>query len=376
MEISLATFAYPEIDGNGRARVAAPAGGGLPAGTFVLSTCLRVELLAAGARDLLEASLSGSTTDGVVPRWQTGEDAAVHIFRVAAGLESPILGEIEVLTQFRQAIAELRERGTAPRGLLKLLESAVAAGRAAREAMGTSPHDTMAALAAQVVGPSSRVAVIGSGTMARAVVAALSALPAPPAIAVLARSPDLVNVEGVMVQPLEELTAVLAEFPAVVSATAASGCLMSPEDLAASLVGREEPLVMVDMAMPPDFAPPEEGSFRYIGIDQLAGMARRRLELPEVSKMVATAAREAFHSYANHDRAAPVIRSMFALAENAVDETVDRFSGRLADPADRDILRQAVHTVARKLMDRPVTAVRSSRDPALVEVFADIYEDA
>lgn len=369
MELFLASYAYPDIDGAGRARVAAALDvDSLPAGTFLLSTCLRVEVLGAGEARRLEGRLS---TIDASPQWRRGIAAVEHVFRVAAGLESPILGEVEVLTQFRQAVADLRKRGVAPGGLLKLLESAVATGRSARELMGTSPHDTMAALAAQLVGPCSRVAVIGSGTMARAVVGALAGLPAPPAVTVLARSP----LEGMAVRPLDALPAVLADFPAVVSATAASGRLLSPGRLAECISDRDEPLVLVDMAMPPDFSPPPDARVRYVGIDALAGMARRRLARPEVTELVGEAAREAFHAFANHDRAAPVIRSMFAAASRAVEETVDRFSGRLADPADRDVLLQAVNTVAKKLMDRPVTAVRSSRDPALVEVFADLYQD-
>lgn len=89
-------------------------------------TCHRVELYGFGTPSAWEQGLSPQT------RLLCGESAVRHLFRVAAGLESAVTGESEVLGQVRQALAEARRHGVDPRAA-RLFESAIAAGRAARQ---------------------------------------------------------------------------------------------------------------------------------------------------------------------------------------------------------------------------------------------------
>lgn len=376
VDLTSVSFAYPDLDGTERARVARSLGHRAPApGTFVLSTCLRVEIVAPCDGAALRArfpTLAGRFADA---RFRSGQEATEHIFRVAAGLESAVVGEAEVLTQFRQAVAAVKDRGGADGGFVKLLESAIASGRSSRELLGTSPHDTMAAIVAQVVGGAPKVAVVGSGTMARAVLAALASLPAPPEVTLVARSPDKAGPGAHRLRSLEHLGEVLAETPAAISATAASTRLLDRIVLGRVLGRRSTPLTLVDMAMPPDFDPPEGAPVEYVGIDDIARLAARRGEADAASAHVLAAAAQAHHRYVNQGQVGPVIRSIMASVDAAVAETVARFSGKLADPADHAVLQQAVHTVARKLVDRPVAAVRSGRDPRLVEVLSAVFED-
>lgn len=377
MYVSSASFAYPRLDGSARARVAGLlTGAKVPPGVFVLSTCLRVEVAVSGDANLLSEALTELFGDSrpASPEIRTGVDAARHLFSVAAGLESPVVGEVEILTQFRQALAPLRHSGAADGGFLKLLESAVATGRDFRAELGTSPHDTMAALAAQMVGSEARVAVIGSGTMAKAVVGALAGLPAPPEITVVARSPEKVTINGVTVVSMEHLESVLADFGAIVSATAASTQLIEPDRLRRAVSQSDKHPTLVDMAMPPDFVTPPDGPVRYVSIDDLAEMAAQRPRITEGWQRVLEAAESAYDRLAG-PHTGPVIASMLAGADAVVADAVSRFSGRLNDPSDRDVLLQAAHTVARKLMNGPVTAVRSSRDPQLLEALSAVFAD-
>lgn len=377
MQISAASFAYPRVGEADRARVARfLAGRPAPAGVFLLSTCLRVEFALPGDEVVLKEQLGALLASVPVdPLFRQGEEAVEHLFRVAAGLDSPIVGEVEVLAQFRQAVSDLRAAGPTDGGFLKLLESSVAVGREARQAMPSSPHDTMAAVAAQVVGSAEQVAVIGAGTMARSVVEALAGLPAPPRVTVLARDPSRAAMgEGVQIRHIDEVPAVLAEFPVVVSATAASKGLVGRDRMREALVDRTSPLLLVDMAMPPDFDTPAEGPVEYVGIDEIARLAQRRARTNAAEEIVSAAATEAHHLLSSRGRAGPVIASMLASADQVVDETVERFAGRLVDEADREILRQTAHTVARTILNRPVSALRSSRDPDLVQLMSAVFE--
>lgn len=377
MEITSASFAYPRVGGPDRARVArALAAADSSQGAFVLSTCLRTEVVVPGdgteLKQRLDELLGPLPVD---PEVREGGAAVEHLFRVAAGLESPIVGEVEILVQFRQALADMRSGGPSEGWFLKLLESAVAAGRDARQSMPPSPHDTMAAVAAQVVGSAPEVAVVGSGTMARSVVDALTGLPAPPQVRVLTREPSRTRLAGVEVLSLDALFSVLEESPVVVSATAASQRLLDSEQVGAALAGRHGSLLLVDMAMPPDFDPPADGPIHYVGIDELARLASRRLRTTEAEEQVTRAAAEAHHAVTSGGRAGPVIAALLTQADEVVDRTVERFSGRLSEPADEEILRQTAHTVARTILNRPVSALRSSRDPDMIEVIATVFDD-
>jgi glutamyl-tRNA reductase len=379
LEISSAGFSYPEHDGADRAWLAGRlVGVPIPPKTFVLSTCLRVEVTVAGDPEDLDRALKelfGDLPEGLLPQVRDGQDAVGHLFRIAAGLESPILGEQEILTQFRQAVLRSEEIGTADGLFARLLEKAVSAGRQARDLMPGSPHNSMAAVAAQLLGSPDRVAVIGSGIMATAVVENLLHLPVPPSVTVVARRPEKVQPrEGVEVWPFVEARRALSEFAAVVSATSAKTRLIDEETMAEALSQRGESLTLIDMAMPPDFRPPDTAEVTYFDIDDLARMADRRPRAKDADEYVESAAADAYRQYRDHHAVGPLIAGLMSTADDIVDHTVARFAGRLETDADRAVLRQAVHTAARKLLAGPVSYVKQAENASeAIGVIADAF---
>jgi glutamyl-tRNA reductase len=301
-------------------------------------------------------------------------DAVEHLYRVAAGLESPIRGEGEILTQFRQTLAKASEAGAVAGLFSKLIETAVAVGRQAREVMPESPHDSMAAVAAQTVGNADRVAVLGSGAMATAVVNALHGLPAPPMITVVARTPERVTVQNVDVWPFDHALHALEDFPAVISATSAKKRLVDTDRMADVVQQRSNPLTLVDMAMPPDFVVSPSATLRYLDIDDLARMAERRPRGDEADEFVRSAAVEAHRSFVDHHQVGPVIGGLTRRADDIVESALARFGGRLTNEDDRAVLRQAAHTVARTLLAGPIAYIKQpDRLPEAVDVVADAF---
>lgn len=379
MHLTSVSFSYPSTPGDVRAGLTTALQHGVaPDDTFVLSTCLRIEVATAGDRHRLDEVATmlfgdpGCLGHGVV---RSGEAAIAHLFRVAAGLESPILGEREILTQFRQALADAEGRGSLSGLTAKLLEAAVSVGRQARELLPESPHDSMAAVAAQVVGGAERVAVLGSGLIARSVVMSLLGLPAPPEVTVVARTPEKLNIPGVTVRSMSATSEVIETFPAVVSATSAKMRLIPEAELVEALARRSDPLLLVDMAMPPDLLPPQGVPIRYVDIDELAGRAARRPRSDDADAVVGAAAAEAYRRFADHHTVGPVIGELMRKADETVDRVVDRFAGRLGLGSDERILRQAAHSVARALLASPVSYLRSGDRPAeAVDLIATAFD--
>jgi glutamyl-tRNA reductase len=127
---------------------------------ILLSTCHRVELYGFGTMPDMDTRC----------QVETGEEAARHLIRVAAGLESTIIGEDEVLHQVRDALRRARESRSLDRRLQRLFETAIAAGRQARSgrtaSSGNLAQKAVAWLEQRSTLAGRPVLVVGAGRMA------------------------------------------------------------------------------------------------------------------------------------------------------------------------------------------------------------------
>ena len=371
VRISCITFAYPAASSGvrasmalGRDELAAAYRKLADAGeqAFILSTCLRFELLVPGDDGDLDRVLKTIHGDRVTA--DTGlvrQDLSAlhHVYRVAAGVESPVLGEREILAQVRESLSVARDEGGLRGSFRSLVEGAIGVGRAARERLPESPHGSLAAVVAQIMGPHTAVAVFGAGTMARSVAAALLALPAPPDVTMYVRRSEELTIADVEIRSMADAGAALRSFPAVVSATSARQRLFSVEEMRAAVANRMTPLTLVDLAMPPDFEPGDVDDIVYLGIDDLADIARLSNRSAAADELIADAAAEALARARNHAKAGPVITAIMEDAKRAVAEEVERFSGRLKNPEDRAVLAQLASTVSKRILHKPVSYLSS-----------------
>lgn len=341
-----------------------------PRGAFLLATCLRLEIMVAGDADDLDRVLAETFGDAPPGRRLAGPAAVRHLMRVAAGLESPLVGELEIWTQFRQAVVAAKEAGIHGR-CLRLLEEAVAAGRRARSLLPSTPHGSLASTAARCVEGSEAVAVLGAGAMGKAVVEALDRTTVA-RVVVVARDPGKTRSAG-EVWGFDRAEEALVAFPAVISATSAKRRLVPAQRLARLLASRDTPLLLVDLGMPPDFDVPVGAPVEYVAIDQLAGMASHRVDATAAERHTDEAAARAWHRY--QERNGPTITALYSAADAVVERTVARFAGRLADPGDVAVLRQTAHTVARTLLAAPVARLhRPERSAEIAAVLADAFD--
>ena len=250
-----------------------------------LSTCNRTELYLVGEdaeRRALDALAELSGLDEVELRAVvyrlSDEAAALHLFRVAAGLDSMVPGEGEILGQVRSAF----EAGTTGPVLDRVFRQALHAGKKVRTetAIAESPASVSAAAAAlaqQVFGQleGCQVLLIGAGHVAELAARSLAARGARVAF-VANRSPqraqELATRFGGEGLAFEGAADVLGEVDVVVSSTGAPGWALTRDGVEGALRGRKgRPLFLIDLAVPRDLDPAIhelDGCFLY-DIDDL-----------------------------------------------------------------------------------------------------------
>ena len=339
---------------------------------FLLSTCLRVEMAwAAGsesASDVLACLYgNGSLLDlGAV---RSDQAAFVHLCRVAAGLDSPLVGEPEVLGQFRQAVSVCQEVYGSLGGLGRVLEAAIGIARNTRRLLGDAPRGSLATLAVKAAAPFGRVVILGAGAMARAAAERLDGVD----VTIFARRPG--TIAGREILPWEHGTQALAASPVVISTVPGKVPLFADDLIARALASRREPLLLIDLGMPPGFTRPEPGhSVRYLGVDEVASSANARPSA-EAEERVVNGAAAAWRRLAAPHRVGTVIAAMTQQAETVVTEEVERFANRLsaADDPER-VLRQLAHAVARRVLHPPISFIGSTeRGVEAVEVLAEAF---
>jgi glutamyl-tRNA reductase len=352
-----------------------------------LSTCNRTELYLAG-RDADEAEaraeaalLALEAQLGPALYRLRDEAAALHLFRVAAGLDSMVPGEGEILGQVRTAY----EIGTTGTILDRVFRQALHTGRKARveTAIGESPasvSSAAAALAEQVFGELSarRVLVIGAGKAGD--LAARSLRTRGAQIAWIAnrstdRATELTRRIGGEPLPLDQLDSQLAEADVVVSSTSATEWILERSQVERAMRARKgRPLFLIDLAVPRDLDPSIhelDGCYLY-DIDDLQAvvaetLVSRRREADQAEAIVAREA-ERFREWQASLRVVPAIASLRARAEEIRNAELER--AKLTG-AERRAAESVTAAVLNKLLHLPTIRMKQAAAAADGVVYAD-----
>jgi glutamyl-tRNA reductase len=352
-----------------------------------LSTCNRTELYLAdespdGAEEKAEAALLALEPELGPALYRLRDDeAARHLFRVAAGLDSMIPGEGEILGQVRGAY----EAGSTGPLLDRLFRQALQTGRKARTetAIGESPasiSSAAAALAEQVFGDLGRrrVLVVGAGEVGELAIKSLVARGA--AIAYVAnrtreRAEELTRAFGGEPISLDDVQEKLSDVDVVLSSTSATDWILTRDQVERTLSARRgRPLFLIDLAVPRDLEPsiPElDGCYLY-DIDDLEAvvadtLAGRRREAERAETIVAEEA-EKFRAWQASLDVVPAITSLRARAEQIRDAELRR--AKLND-AERRAAESVTAAVLNKLLHLPTIRMKQAAAAADGVIYAD-----
>ncbi len=228
----------------------------------LLSTCNRTEVLLATDDPRAADSVAAQLFSGVAGVYTfSGIEALFHIFRVAAGLESQVIGESQVLAQLREALQHARDAGSCGALLGGVLDHALAAGRRVRAETNIGDGTLSVAraavdLAAKISGDlrSARVLVIGCGETGLLVGRCLKERQAGALRFVnrtLTGAQSAAHELGGTAHRLEELAVLLADCDVAIVAVEAPQPVVRAEHFADAKLGRRQrPMVLVDVSVP------------------------------------------------------------------------------------------------------------------------------
>jgi glutamyl-tRNA reductase len=353
---------------------------------ILVSTCNRVELYAASSHQILgELEVFLSDACGV-PAQQfnqhlyrlTDLDVARHLFRVAAGLDSLVVGEPQVLGQVTRALELARAQDVAGPLLNQLFQSAVHAGKRVRTEteIGRNPasiSSLAASLAERSVHPISeaQVVILGAGEMADLAVGALRKRGATHLVVVnrtLERARALASRWNAEAATYEHLDRLLASADILISSTGAPHFMVSAQMVTAAMPVRlGRPLVLIDIAVPRDIDPDASqiAGVHLYDLDSLGDhveetRSQRMAEVPRADAIVAEELAR-FAEYLQLLEMRPLIADMRQQAEDLRRAELERTLRRLPDltESERERIDLMTRALVKKLLEAPTQRLRA-----------------
>jgi glutamyl-tRNA reductase len=373
----------------------------------VLSTCNRLEIYVVaerfhGAYSDIRDFLSETA---FMPPEQFGDhlyvhyddDAVAHLFAVAAGLDSAVVGEAEILGQVRTAWERARDEGTVGAQLNLLFRHALEVGKRARTETAIARHAASVSTAAVEMASDRlgglvgrRVLVLGTGEMGEGMVRALADRGVHDvriANRTWERAEELAERVGGRAVRLADLGPTLAEVELLLTGTGASTMLLEHGDLARIMHERDgRRLVVVDVAVPRDVDPSagDLPGVELLDMDDLrrfveSGLSERRREVAAVEAILEEEL-DRYVAVSSSREVAPLVTALRDRAESVRAAEVARFASRLdgLGPDQLEAVEALTRAIVAKLVHDPTIALKdaagSPRGERLAESLRDLYD--
>jgi glutamyl-tRNA reductase len=366
----------------------------------VLSTCNRTEIYArctrfhAAVGDVAEflAAHSGAPLDELTEHLYTYyDDAAVtHLFSVATGLDSMIVGESEILGQVRHAWEVAVHEGTATQFLPQLFRHAVESGKRARTETGIARHPVSIPSAAVTVAAEhlgslegACVLVVGAGNMGRGLATTLQSRGVERlmiANRTAANGEALARRVGGEAQPLVDIADTLVDVDVLMTSTASTEVLLERSTIEMVMACRDgRPLLILDVALPRDVDPGvgDVNDVTLLDLDDLKEYAQRSAELrrAEIGKVrrILTTEIERYRGERAAREVAPLVTALRALGEDVRVNELERYQAKLAslDAETRRTVEALTQAIVNKLLHEPTARVKDAAGTPRGDYYAD-----
>ncbi len=358
---------------------------------FVISTCNRTEYYGivghaeSGRAFLSDLLFAGSGLDsddlGESLNVYSHREAVRHLFRVAAGMESMVPGEDQIVGQVKAALDAASREGMLGATTRKLGAAALAAGKRVRAKTGLSRHPlsvvSVACHAArEALGSLSNthVLIVGAGATAELTLKHLGAH-GPASITVTGRRDDRVAVVAGAVAartaPWDALGSAVRAADLVISCTSSPDVIFTSDVVAEAMRGREaRPLFVFDLAVPRDVEPSVAAIpfVRLWDVDALQAIcdANRALRAGEfrAGELIVDAETERFMEWWDARRLAPTITALLDASGRLRDAELEKLLARMPGLAERDeqLIIAFASKLVQKLLHGPISVMKQSAD--------------
>ena len=358
--------------------------------SVIVSTCNRTEVYTYDPDDIGLVGRVGDFLIGysgvpgpelerhIYQLWES--DCVSHLFRVASGLESMIVGERQILGQVRAAFSMASRGGYTKSPLTRVFHDALRAGRRVHRETNIGQHSRSVSRAAVQLArglfdrlDDRRALVIGAGDAGRMVARALSDAGVRQITVVNRthwRAQDLARDLGGVAIPFENLADALADADLVISSTGSPGYVVDEATVATALTRRssDEPMMLIDIAVPRDIDPDvaDLDRARLFDIDALAQVAEVSLDglAGEVKKASALVDAELsrfsewWHSSDTMELVVGMRRRADAVRRQEVSRTL-RMLGEDEEGELAERLHALTNALVKKLLHQPTVELRS-----------------
>lgn len=324
------------------------------------------------------------------------EQAVRHLFRVACGLDSMVIGETQILGQVKQAFLQAQEQKATATWFNMLFKQAVTLGKRAHSETSIGESAVSVSYAAVELGKrifgnfaGKKVLILGAGKMSELTVKHLYAGGAAEVIVAnrtLEKAQELAAQFSGTPCTLEQASERLADVDIVISSTGAKSYVLNSETVRGQMKRRQSrPLFMIDIAVPRDIDPAvgEVDNVFLYDIDDLEGIVETNLEMrrAEAAKIevMMESEMEQFYQWLKTLGVRPVIRALQEKASSIHEETLTSLFNRLPDLDEhqRKVISKLTKSMLNQMVHDPINrikemAVEKQGNEAL-EIFAEIF---
>ena len=323
-------------------------------------------------------------------------DCVSHLFRVASGLESMIVGERQILGQVRAAFSVASQGGYIKSPLTRVFHDALRAGRRVHRETNIGQHSRSVSRAAVQLArglfdrlDDRRALVIGAGDAGRMVARALGDAGVQHITVVNRthwRAEDLARELGGVAKPFEDLGSALAEADLVISSTGSPGYVVDESTVAEALAQRsnDEPMMLIDIAVPRDIEPSVGDLERanLFDIDSLAQISEVSLDglagqVQKASSLV-DAELSRFSEWWHSSDAMELVVGMRRRADRVRREEVARTLRMLGEDEEGELadrLQAMTNALVKKLLHQPTVELRSGENTTDYRVARRLFGD-
>jgi glutamyl-tRNA reductase len=369
----------------------------------IVSTCNRTEIYSIGPKSSAEhvrqwLQKTGKLTSAEIDEHcyiREREKSVQHLFRVAGGLESLVLGESQILGQLKESWQLAHEAGGVGKVMDRLFQHAFATGKKVRSKTGIGDHPVSVAyttvlLAKQIFGDlaSKTVVLVGAGEMVELCGRHLHDKGVSSLIIAnrsIDRAVALADQFGAHAVALSDLPGMMHKADILISSTASQQPVISAAAVKAALKQRRSrPMFLVDIAVPRDIEP-ETASLKNVylyTIDDLQQVVdsnlSKRHEAAQAAGGEVDSAVDEFMRWLNSARASVYLQKMHKHARKNSDELVSRALRKLAAGKDPEqVMEQLANTLAKRILHLPSTRLREAaeaQDDELLRVANRLFE--